>query len=112
LKLLDLEGTKPLALISKHHLFAATPNKENASFVGEVSPEKRVPLSQLKRGLIQSQYIDHKAEKSLEALDRTMKTFDSQWHLNEVYGRKNIQEFSGKYRDLVIRTKNRIKDRD
>ena len=61
---------------------------------------------------MQSQYIEHKAERSIEALDRTLKTFDSQWHLNEVYGRKNIHEFSGKYRELVMRTKNRIKERD
>jgi hypothetical protein len=32
--------------------------------------------------------------------------------MNEVYGRKNIQEFSGKYKELVMRSKNRIKERE
>jgi hypothetical protein len=69
--------------------------------------------SRLKRGHVQqSSYIEMKAERSLEAIDRTLKTFDTQWHMNEVYGRKNIHEFSGKYKELVMRTKNRIRDRE
>jgi hypothetical protein len=33
-------------------------------------------------------------------------------YLNEVVERRNIQEFSGKYKELVLRTKNRIRERD
>ena len=84
----------------------------DTSSFASYSPEPKPQPARLKHGLIQSSFIDMKAERSLETIDRTLKNFDTQLHLNEVVERKNLQEFSGKYKELVLRTKNRIRERN
>ena len=110
LSILDLEGTKPLSLMSKSHMFTTLDNSIQVVKTSIQTNLHDPRVSRMKRTDVYSQIIELKAERSIEAIDRTLKNLDNQRFMNDIYGRKNITEQSTKIRDLVQKTKHRMKE--
>jgi hypothetical protein len=61
---------------------------------------------------LKSQLIELRAERSLEKLDHTLKQCEEQMHFQEIMGMRNLSEQSGKIKELVLRHKARVVQRN